>query len=131
MGDDFVFSEPEVVPKRRQEERDEMYVPFTPGLAPLKVETSTGSRPVKKKAADYMPFVPISECNYKSEPWILDLDVEPDLVSGSMPVSLQRSDPELVKLRSKSSKARNKNHLTAFSLSVGTDGKEYFRGKKG
>ncbi|MDA8032350.1 MAG: hypothetical protein MPK62_14740 [Alphaproteobacteria bacterium] len=101
MGDDFVFSEPEVVPKTRQEERDEVYVPFTPGLAPPKVKTSSGSPPLKKKAADYMPFVPISERNYKSDPCILDLDMEPDLVSGSMPASLQRSVPELVKLRSK------------------------------
>ena len=65
------------------------------------METSSGSPPSKKKAADYMPFVPISERNYKSAPCILDLDMEPDLVSGSMPASLQRSDPELVKLRSK------------------------------
>ena len=32
---------------------------------------------------------------------VFDLDMESDLVSGSMPASLQRSDPELVKLRSK------------------------------
>ena len=62
MGDDFVFSEPEVVPKTRQEERDEVYVPFTPGLAPPKVKTSSGSPPLKKKAADYMPSLQKLQC---------------------------------------------------------------------
>ena len=92
MSEDFVFSEPEVVPKTRQEERDEVYMPFTPGLAPQNVETSSGSPPLKKKAADCTPFVPISECNYKSDLCILDLDMEPDLVSGSMPASLHAGE---------------------------------------
>ena len=102
LGDKFVFSEPEeVVPKTRQEERDEVYVPFTPGHAPskLSMETSRDSPPLKKKAADYMPFVPIS--GHKSDPCILDR--EPALGSGSL-LHLQRSsesDPELAQLRSK------------------------------
>ena len=62
-------------------------------LAPPKVEIgSSGSSQVKKMAADYMPFMPISGRNYKSDPCILDLDMEPDLVSGSMPASLHAEE---------------------------------------
>ena len=109
FGDRFVFVEPEVVPKTRQEERDEVYVPFTPGHAPWNssLETSRGSPP-PKKAADYMPFVPLS--GRKSDPCILDHDREPASGSGSL-LLLQRSsesDPELAQLRSKSKYSKDR-----------------------
>ena len=109
FGDKFAFIESDVVHKTRQEERDEVYVPFTPGHAPSKssVEMSRGSPPLKK-AADYMPFVPISE--RKSDPCILDRDREPSSGSGYLS-SLQRnseSDPELAQLRSKSKYSRER-----------------------
>ena len=108
FGDKF-FVEPDVDHKTRQEERDEVYVPFTPGHAPSKssVVMSRGSPPLKK-AADYMPFVPISE--RKSDPCILDRDREPSSGSGNLS-SLQRSsesDPELAQLRSKYSSRERK-----------------------
>ena len=57
----------------RSRDNDDVYVPFTPGKPPL-------DHVQKKKAADYTPFVPLSE--RKSDPGLLDHEAEPKVPHG-------------------------------------------------
>ena len=57
----------------RSRDNDDVYVPFTPGKPPL-------DHVQKKRAADYTPFVPLSE--RKSDPGILDHEAEPKAPHG-------------------------------------------------
>jgi hypothetical protein len=113
----------------RSQGNDDVYVPFIPGQGPVDAVQ-------RKKAADYTPFIPLSE--RKSDPGLLEYDAEPKKPHGYLsfvPISQQPGGLEgfLKEANKTNEKTKPADYMSfvpaqreepSVSLSVGTEEEE-------